>query len=180
MVKRSPVHARGFTLIEVMIVLALMGILTAVVGVSLAGVKDRAELDDWVNRIASIDADMRRHAATFAKAQGLLINVQGSRLSRVIDKQNKPLASPLVMPHTMRLTHVLTAVRRETGGELLMPCSSEGRTRSYALRIEDHKGSSRWLLVVGLSGQTSIYDASEVDERFIRARLSGKAIEKDG
>ena len=191
---------RAFTLIEVMAVVALIGLLAAATAWSLADEAQRANQADAVDRLRHADLTARLTARRLGP----------STLCMDLDRQRVWIDSPGKRPGRTQSSHSLELPRGcrieevtwvdpaersssrhdrprrlivETRGVVRLPISSQGLGQTYALKLlgpaDDDAGSAKtnntprttWLLVSGLTGQVTIDD----DEQKIHTLLKALA-----
>ncbi len=63
--KKQPEHKRGFTLVELLVVIAVVGILASLVSVGVSGALDKAKMTKAQNDVASIAAAWRAYYAEY-------------------------------------------------------------------------------------------------------------------
>ncbi len=193
---------RAFTLIEVMAVVALIGLLAAATAWSLAGQAQQATYDDVIDRLSHADHTARVSAQRLGPSS-LCFDLDGQRV-RVHSPQSrdgKPEAGhTMQLPPGFRIEQVawvdtttrpsrlagLWSTVTETNGLIELPVSSEGLSRTYAVQlvgpkiVEDNaKGSGEteqttWLLVSGLTGQVTIEDEEKAIHNLLRRTASAR------
>jgi len=172
---------RAFTLIEVLAVIALLGLLAGATAWSLAGTAQRASVDEMVGRIAHADRMARFAAQRLGQPTVLVIDLDKQRLVRRVTLPDGTIESApaLGIPAELRLDRLVMPGEpgsaevntRRPGrhfdrGEVTINFSAQGRSVSYGLRLADDEGS-RWLVFAGLTGQmTEINDEDEMDNLF--------------
>ncbi|MFN3166631.1 MAG: prepilin-type N-terminal cleavage/methylation domain-containing protein [Phycisphaeraceae bacterium] len=191
---------RGFTLLEMMAVVVLVGVLATATAMSLADQSQRATRADALDRL--IDAD--RGARLAAKRLGpstLRIDLDDQRLWVVTPDAASEAARPghsMQMPAGFRITQITwlappTDARRSgqarkrvahRHGVVELPIASNGITRTYAMQIEGPPGEdadgrgedkqSTWLVVCGMTGQTQLYDERRTVDNLFEALASAR------
>ena len=150
----------GFTLVEMMACLFIMGLIAAAATLSLGGAQRVTEVHDLLERIGEYDAQWREHCRRFGRPACMVIDMQEQSLSiheNAPDTGNKRLFG---LPHGYRCSAVLTPAGRVDQDQVGMVCSTLGITNDYALRVEYQGGRHVWLIVVGATGQV-ITDATD-------------------
>lgn len=174
----------AFTLIEVMAVVALLGLLAGATAWSLAQDAQRASREQMLKRIAHVDHSARLAARRIGRAYALHIDIDQQRLCRVEqdDEGREEPSHRLNLAPGFRIDRVITAASAtsistadfEAGiatiesGTLAIPYSSAGHCISYALRFTSTKDDSHiWLVFAGLSGQaTVIHNEADIHNLF--------------
>ena len=85
-------QAKGFTLLEMLVVLGIVGLLLAIVPISLSGGMDGARIKTAVRELAADLRYARSHAISSQKDQALVLNVESGVYS--IDKKKHQLSIP--------------------------------------------------------------------------------------
>ncbi len=144
--RRNPL---GFTLIEVMAAIVLMGLLSAAVVVNLAGRARAARAEDVADQLAQYDALARAAARRDGIAGSLTFDFPRGEIRR-----DRPDAVTLGIGQPVKLARLLLPGRRVGTGSATVPISLDGRSPSYAVLLEGPKGESQWLFFAGLTGTT--------------------------
>lgn len=193
-------NTRGFTLIEVMAVVALIGLLAAATAWSLADDAQRAEREDVIDRLIHADAAART-AARRLGPHTLQIDLERQRVwmqgatdgsGRLSSSHTFALPSGFRIDQVVWIDPTLGQTDRDgqreqlvqSAGNVEIAISSQGLTRTYAVKLTgpssmDDQASSNeqpkddtWLLFSGMTGDvTSTLDAYEVET--IMAMLAG-------
>ena len=187
---------RAFTLIEVMAVVALIGLLAAATAWSLAGDAQRATRADVLDRLIHADASARLAAQRLGP----------STLNIDLDTQQLWVVSPgsgadepqaghrLKLPRGHRIEHVfILAAPKPTSnkpprervvvdrGVVEIPVSPEGLSRTYAIEWtgpapEDTNSNARrsglqttWLVFAGMTGQVTQHDDEQAIDKLFAA-----------
>jgi type II secretory pathway pseudopilin PulG len=159
-----------------LVVIALAAILATAVAVSLAGTYRTARAEDVAGRIGIYDRLAREHARRFGRPSNLVFDLGRGTVTRTgsgtfADPPENRAAS-LHLPSGFHMARMLTPAGSATSGEVSIPVSSSGQTRSYALLLTDPKGEQSWIITAGLTGKTlAVRDEREVEAIF--AALAG-------
>lgn len=164
----------GFTLIEVLAVIVVLGLLAGAVAWSLAGDATQAIGEDALGRLAHADSMARAEARRFGREYTLRFDLNEQALRR-LDEGDRQSAHSVKLPTGHRIEAVAFkaqgdsgsgTLRRVTFGAADVVYSPAGRSVSYAVRIRSGD-ARRWLVVAGLTGQvTQTDDAKAVDNLF--------------
>ncbi|MGB0766890.1 MAG: pilus assembly FimT family protein [Phycisphaeraceae bacterium] len=184
----------GFTLIEVMAVVALIGLLAAATAWSLADDARSASRADVIDRLAYTDAQARTAARRFGSST-LRLDLNRQRIwieSPSLATGETETSHALAMPMGFRLDAVTwidpTPMTRDSSrrrarvtedkGDIALPISSEGITRTYAVRFTGPASdaqqaqtqaprASTWLLFAGTTGLVTTHpDEDEIETIF--------------
>jgi type II secretion system protein H len=167
------VRQRGFTFIEVMVTLVIVALCATAVAWSLAPAADRARLTDALDRLHQFDAASRHSARRSGRSLAMHFDLgaQQWRTTPMAGGDSDAMRDARAV-HRMstgyRLTGIRTADEMVSFGKLAIPCSPQGRTPTYALRIEaDTTSEATWILVAGISGQLEIvHDPWDIETIF--------------
>jgi prepilin-type N-terminal cleavage/methylation domain-containing protein len=166
--------AKAFTLIEMLVVLALSAILAGIVTVSLVGSFHTARAQDVAGGISTYDRLAREYFRTFGRSGSLVFDLGRGTVTRIETQELKSQFSnsaPLHLPSEFHLSQVVTAERTTASGEVSIPCSADGQTPSYALNLTDDTGKQYWVVTAGLTGKSiQANDEQEVRDIFTALR----------
>lgn len=167
----------GFTLIEVLAVLVVLGLLAGATAWSLADTADRATAEEVFGRIAHADRLARIAAERTGQNCVLRYDLDAQQMRRVLtDADGTQEAGHVVgLPKGLAIdrivVHQLDRVTSHERGDVTVAYSARGRSISYAVRVA-HDGTHTWLIFAGLTGQMTVTDHErEVDNLF--ALLAG-------
>ncbi len=169
---------RGFTLIEVMAVCAIMGILAGAAAWSLAADTRAASTRDVLDRVVHADRMTRLAAQRLGRPCTLRIDLHAQTLRRIVspDKADQAMAHAVRLPPSVRVDRVLQPrdpVTATDGGAVDVAYSTAGRSESFALRLTQSQ-SSRWIVFNGLSGQTVTLDDEDHAYRIMALLATGR------
>lgn len=144
---------KAFTLLELLVVLAIMGLLAAVAVIRLQGPLRDARMDDVVQRIAFTDGQVRFYSQRFACPTRLVYDLDENSVYAESDMSDGVRHFHFALPDTLRVARVRT-VRGDSGrGKTTIEVTSDGHTPTYAVRLDSSDQRTRWLLFAGLTGQ---------------------------
>jgi prepilin-type N-terminal cleavage/methylation domain-containing protein len=161
----------AFTLIEMLVVLALAAILGAIVTVSLFGSFRTARAEDVAGRIAEYDQLAREYCRRFGKPGRLVFDLGRGTVTRSAEDAGELSrdtgGAPLHLPAGFRFRGMFTAGAATTGGQASISCSADGQTPSYAIGLADAGGGQYWMGTAGLTGRMiKVRDEQEVRDIF--------------
>lgn len=145
------IKRKGFSLIELVVVLVIMGLVAGLASQSLRGVSTRKKLADAAAQVQAFDTAIRRAALTSRRPVVGVIDRAKRRLQVRADEQRD---FPLPKGVTIGRVDLSGANSRQV---VVQP---DGSSVSYAIRM-DADDISRWVIVAGGSGQVS----SHLDEQ---------------
>jgi type II secretion system protein H len=178
---RTRGNLHGFTLIEMLVVIALAALMATVVIVSLAGSYRAARTEDVAGQIAMYDRLAREHARRFGLAGRLVFDLGRGTVTRAaVEGGDAPVLqrAALHLPSAVRLSRVVTAGGAASGGEVSIACSRSGQTPSYAICLTGAKDEEYWVITAGLTGKT-LRARDEREARDIFAAIAGNAAGDD-
>ena len=130
---------RGFTLLELMLVLALMALLSGVISLSLASVSRQTTVRDAVSAITYMDRSMRDECIDFNRSGEIRFDLELGRITRVAHREGKPIeVESYQLPNTLRIEKFWLQGQADPlnhNSPIVIPCDSHGRTPTYALSI---------------------------------------------
>jgi prepilin-type N-terminal cleavage/methylation domain-containing protein len=174
---------RAFTLLEMLLVLALGAVLATVAAVSLASSRRAASAKDIAGQVAHFDRLTRDSARRSGRPARLTFDLDRGDLRRTLDDagdRSDPRAgmSTLHLVGDARIAKVVRARESATAGQVSVPCSPRGQTPSYAVLLVGPGAERQWLVVSGLTGRVSTAtDEREVQDIF--RTLAGEAQDSD-
>lgn len=181
----------GFTLIELMVVVALIGLLAGATALSLADDARQATRSDVIGQLTDADTSAR-FAAKRLGPSTLHIDLEAQRLWVVTPDSGSGNARPghsMQLPQGFRIEEVIwidPTPRTKPGprkqkiqdtGVIAIPISSAGLSRTYVSKLtgpaptSDNTGTPRqqttWLLVSGLTGQVTLEDDADTIDNLL-------------
>lgn len=147
----------------------LLGVLATVTTLSLSGLVRGNRLDDAAAQLAMHDHLMRQRAQQFGQTTRLDLLIGRAQVIR-LGGASAGESRPLRLAGGVRIERILIAGRlvdREDYGEVIIPCSAQGYTPSYAVLLAGSGNARRWIFVAGLTGQVTRMD----DERQVQDTL---------
>lgn len=168
---RRPV---GFTILELLVTLAIAALLSGIVALSIASQIHGAQMRDVVAVIADLDRSMRVEAMDFGRRGSLVFDLANGTLVRTVDIEGKEQrAAHYTLPSRLRLARYWRQGAASQGSRhvLRIPCTSDGHAPSYALALEDPRGERTYLVFAGLTGQMKeVDDVQSVEAIFTTLR----------
>jgi prepilin-type N-terminal cleavage/methylation domain-containing protein len=145
---------RGFTLIELAVVILILALVAAAAVLRFEGPLRRAQMSDVVDLVTAFDRLTRDFAREHDRPVWLVVEEIHHRLRRTGGKDGSDLGVPLVLPPGYSVPQVWVRGQARTYLRAAIPCSRRGLTPTYGLLIEGPAGRRQWLVLVGLSGQS--------------------------
>ena len=154
----------AFTLIEVMLAVALLALLTTAAALTFAEPLRRARASEAVDQLRSFDADARHYARRFGRPVRMEFDLSAGTLSRR-EEAGARLGQQIVL-RGCAIDRLRTPGGEAFGGSVTIPCSALGVSRTYAVHLVG-AGADSWLLVSGLTGEvTRVTNDVEIDRAF--------------
>jgi len=167
MIDRALSFRRGFTLIEIMVAVIVMGLLCGAVVLTFAGPIRRARMTEAIEQVKYADASARDVARRFGREVELVFDLSASRIERC--EQGGPEATFAAnVPPPMRIEAVRTREGETDYGQASVAISPVGLSPTYAVKIAGPEGT-RWILVTGLGGVTVVLANEAQVERIFAA-----------
>lgn len=154
MTARAPTPPRAFTLIELGACLVLLGLLAGLATLSLRSRDELARTEDVIAQLQRQDELLRTQARRTGRPVMLTFDTISHTLQRrVQDPSHDAAASSWVMPTGFTLEHVWVQDAVSPHRQVDVPCSSSGRTPTYALAMRGPSDRRTWIITAGLTGQ---------------------------
>lgn len=156
-------NARGFTLIEVAVVVVLIGIIIGMVSLNLGGDDDRAVRTESERLMLLVQAAQQ---AAILQGDLLLLQVadNGYRFARLNDDneielmEQDEILRPRRMPEGVEIGALeVEGTTEDIGGAWLFPT---GELSAFGVTLHDRKGQSRWRVEGSANGEVSFKRAA--------------------
>ena len=143
---------RGFSLIELSVVLVIIAITAGAVGLGVAAHRGRSDCERLVSDLSAFDKQCRVSATQTGRPLLVTFDLGRGRIER-IDDQGRPAGTAMSLPQGCRIRKLLLAEEcLSDGGSVGLSYSRLGMSPSYAIRFESSGAAPRWLLVCGATG----------------------------
>ena len=154
----------AFTLIELMVVVVILGLITALASLSLGGVMDRYQLGRAAETLEAFDSQGRRDASRSREAVLAIIR-RGTNelvLRNAVERSSRARAQ-YRLPRNVEIGDIRMPRKSLTARDVTFTLSDRGRSPTYA--VELRRGAmSRWIVILGISGQViPMQSEDEVD-----------------
>jgi len=148
------VHARGFTLIEMMVVVVILAVMAATVALSLAGAGGERQLERDAQRLRALVSYACERAELTGRPIGLSLLASGFVFSEHLRTEWKPLADGELRPRkwtTGTIAHlsrdgVAVAVGTSAPDEPQLACFSSGELTPFRLDVALVDHADGWRL----------------------------------
>jgi general secretion pathway protein H len=144
----------GFTLIELIAVMAIMGLLASVAVTAVGGTMDRYRLSRAAETVEMFDARVRREARQTRRPHTAWIDRRRNRL--IVRGPDDRVSASFGLPGAVELAEFRIKepgrATRAAHGSIRFDVAGSGRSPTYAMRMKLGK-QERWLVVLGFSGQ---------------------------
>jgi prepilin-type N-terminal cleavage/methylation domain-containing protein len=161
----------GFTLVELLSVLVVVGLLTGMVSWRLHGSLQRVRLRQSLERIEGLDRQARAEARRSSRTVRLEIDPTDGRL--LLDKgepspggrsRRSTKGVSVVLPSDVGIREVKVAARGTVRRDVVLAVSPLGQSLSYAVELATARAGNGWVVVLGRTGQiVRLQSEGEVD-----------------
>lgn len=169
----TPDSQGAFTLLELLVVMALTAILAGMAIVSFRGPYEAARLENVMAQVTMADRQIRDRSLRHARPGRIVIHLDAGTISgEQLDNEGEQ-APPLRIDGGACFDQLLLGGHRINCGEAAVAVSSRGQTPTYAIRFKKPGGGHRWLVFLGLTGQSiQLNDESEIEhlQRLLEAQ----------
>jgi len=165
-------RSAGFTMIELLVVLVIVGCLTAIAAVRLSGTAQSARLTWTYDRVIAADASLRQHALNYSQPGHLRFVLGTGELWRTYGDRRD--ASPLADFGAITVVRFVSPTRDLTSGEVWVDYSAHGTSETFAIELKTARQRSMWMLFAGVTGQVlRTEDEKDVENVFQAIRPGG-------
>lgn len=148
----------GFTLVELVIVLVIAAMLTAIASLSLRGTLDQHQLSRAAEVIERFDAKMRRESRL--TEQPVVAGFDLSRGRLTIDAVGSDRDTTLRLPSRVEVSRFRLRQKVAVGKRVNLLIDRDGTGPTYAIELKRGR-MTRWLVVLGTSGQFIPLDSED-------------------
>jgi prepilin-type N-terminal cleavage/methylation domain-containing protein len=153
----------GFTLIELMAVIFILGLMAGAVTLTVQRIVDRAR---WTRGFAQLEL-VDRVARMAARNERISYRLSFSRSKRRIElrpEENITAGKGLrqwKLPRGLDFASFREDRSSSRSDEMKIEINSSGQSSSYAVALKASSGPSRWMVILGLSGQPIQLDQAD-------------------
>ena len=159
----SPVRNRGFTLIEIVVVLALIAFISSAVVMSYRGTWSRSQAAITIDRLRTLDERTRVWCLRNRKNRTLVFDLDRQRVLRESSRESEAVVAALSFPDQLKLTKMLTIGSSASSGKISVPYFEDGTSTSWFVSFKNGE-SELSHFVSGVAGQAS----SEYAEKTVK------------
>lgn len=157
---------RGFTLIEIVVVLVLVAMLASAVAMSAGGMLNNATQEEAVAQIDSLDSEARRTAKRLGRTVELHIDSETKQFTlRDPQKPSSPPLGSYRLPHAFEITQSWRLIRGEPQNDtaLVIRYEQDRTAMTWGLTISDRnaKEDVGSVMILGMTGQMTQWDNHE-------------------
>ena len=157
---------QGFTLLELLVVITLLALVTAVVSVRFGGVAAKARLKLAADQIRLFDAQTRSLARRQGNALLMRIDPHARTVHRERAAGGEAVTPPLHLPRGVSIRDVLAEGHLASDHGLLV--GPLGRSTSYAVRLSAQQDTLiRWVIIAGVTGQARVVEGDDESRSII-------------
>lgn len=152
----------GFTLVEVIACLIILGLISGVAVVSLRGLRERATLEDVIAKLEAWDRHSRDLSLHTGSILTITCDLDRGVLVRASDRDSHDGEARLLLPRRVQISEAwIEGSGMATRGEAAWAYDTSGASPSYALKLTDSATGLRWLVFSGLTGHCSLVDGGQ-------------------
>lgn len=140
--------SRGFTLIELMVVILLVGLMAASTSLIVSGQMDQSRLNEAVDRIILADQKERSEVRRSPIPGGMQFDRGGGLLRFQSSDQTVRLG------RSIRVADAIVSGGPQGWGDVQY--SQSGQSVTFAIRLQSTQGASKWVLFIGATGQALV------------------------
>jgi prepilin-type N-terminal cleavage/methylation domain-containing protein len=148
-------NQRGFTLIEMIVAVVILGIITGAAAFSFRSSIQAASAKDAIEQVKALDSSARQRARRFNQPVEIFFDLADASLARREGGRRAEESFRASLPRGFSIDQVNIAGQSIFNGEASVTISPQGYAPSYALHLIGPQ-FDQWLLFAGLSGQMTI------------------------
>lgn len=154
----KPVKNKGFSLIEITMVLLILGVAAAAVTLRVEPMLHHAQTEQVVRDIVEFDRLTRTLARRHDQQFRLVLDTSVGELRRLDVTGVESCGRAVRLPDGFAMTKVLLRAQDIGAGTISIPCSRRGFMPTYAVRLDGPGGRRQWILMTALGGQEVMID----------------------
>jgi len=166
---------RGFSLIEITIVLVILSIAAGAVALRIAPAMRRANMDELVREMGDFDRLTRLYARRHDRAVRIVLDTSVGQLRRIDPITLEQLGRAMDLPNGFAISSMRIRTGEVWGSAVGVHCSRNGMTPSYAMLLHGPGRREQWVMFAGLGGRLVTVD----DTRELQKIMGCAAVRDD-
>lgn len=144
---------RGFSLLELLVILVLIALVSATVTMRWSGVGQKATLESAVRQLEFSDAYLRRYARSHGILCSLAFDLRKNRLRKQFFKESQKNPPWEALGRGVQIGQIQTTGQSAQKSRIELTYQCDGTSATYGIELLGPYGQKVWLVVAGVSGQ---------------------------
>lgn len=159
-------HQQGFTLVELLVVVAIIGLIAGIVAVRTTGVTRQARLEWSIGRLIQLDGELRSFAKSRGHRTSFECKLGSNQIQRIYDNAASDRTN-VNLGENIVLRRLFLPTREVSSGTGIVEYSAEGISPTFAMEVQSvgNVKQSTWLVFVGATGQ---FERREKEREVVR------------
>ena len=146
---------RGFSLLELLVILVLIALVSATVVMRWSGVQQKATLESAVRQLEFSDASLRRYARSHGTLCSLAFDLKENRLRKQFFKESQKNPPWETLGRGIQIKQIQTTGQSARKNRVELAFQRDGTTATYGIELLGPRDQKIWLVVAGVTGQVT-------------------------